>query len=138
MIAALYKSRIQKAGSNHFQQGKKTTAFGWEVIEDLLKRELNRAKTNQLCRVPGLKENYVYRDSWTRLNVKPAKIMQVGESKISKYNIIYILHASMYLYIILICSKNMSSVNLRNVYKIQTPQMQFKFKKLFCFSRHVT
>ena len=46
MIAALYKSKLQKAGSNHFQQGINTTTFGWEVIEDLLKRELNRAKTN--------------------------------------------------------------------------------------------
>lgn len=27
--------------------------------------------------VPGLKSNFIYRDSWTRLNVRPAKIMQV-------------------------------------------------------------
>ncbi len=56
------------------RQGKDAHPFSWEVIEGLLDRELKRG---QMCRVPGLKENFVYRDSWTRLNVKPAKIMQV-------------------------------------------------------------
>ena len=51
--------------------------FGWNSIEEMLHRELERKRNNQLSRVPGLKENYVYRDPWTRLNVKPAKIMQV-------------------------------------------------------------
>lgn len=70
MIAALYASRSR--GANRFSiQG---TNFGWKAM---LKREVERMKKNELVRVPGLKENYVYRDSWTRLNVKPAKIMQV-------------------------------------------------------------
>jgi len=43
----------------------------------MLAREIERKKSDQLPRVPGLKENFVYRDAWTRLNVKPAKIMQV-------------------------------------------------------------
>lgn len=43
----------------------------------MLKREITRISENKLPRVPGLKESYIYRDSWTRLNVKPAKIMQV-------------------------------------------------------------
>lgn len=74
MIAALYLSRASKS-SNRFECG--GVQFGWEVIEDMLKREVARMKKNQLPRIPGLKESYVYRDSWTRLNVKPAKIMQV-------------------------------------------------------------
>ena len=43
----------------------------------MLNREVERMKKNELVQVPGLRENFVYRDSWTRLNVKPAKIMQV-------------------------------------------------------------
>ncbi len=77
MIAALYKSRLDGTQPSMFSQGKDAHPFGWEVIEGLLDRELKRAQIGQMCRVPGLKENFVYRDSWTRLNVKPAKIMQV-------------------------------------------------------------
>lgn len=73
MIAALYLSR--PGGSNKFEKGGVT--FGWQSIEAMLDREVQRKKNDQLPRVPGLKENFVYRDSWTRLNVKPAKIMQV-------------------------------------------------------------
>ena len=39
-------------------------------------REMQR-QSGSLKRVPGLKELYVHRDIWTRLNVKTAKIMQV-------------------------------------------------------------
>ena len=74
MIAALYASRSSGSANCFSRQGKQ---FGWKAIEDMLKREVERMKKNELVRVPGLKENYVYRDSWTRLNVKPAKIMQV-------------------------------------------------------------
>ncbi len=75
MIAALYLSRKTKS-SNQFQH--KDVQFGWEALEDMLKRELTRISRNQLPRIPGLKESYIYRDPWTRLNVKPAKIMQVN------------------------------------------------------------
>ena len=51
--------------------------FGWSAIEDMFKREVRRARDGIPRRVPGLRESYVYRDIWTRLNVKPAKIMQV-------------------------------------------------------------
>ena len=74
MIAALYLSRRTKS-SNHFLH--KGVHFGWEALESMLKREVNRIRQNQIPRVPGLKESYIYRDPWTRLNVKPAKIMQV-------------------------------------------------------------
>ena len=73
MIAALYASR--PGYSNNFEKGGIT--FGWQAIEAFLHREIQRKRNDQLPRVLGLKENFVYRDSWTRLNVKPAKIMQV-------------------------------------------------------------
>ena len=73
MIAALHHSRSNS--SNHFTH--ETITFGWEAIEKMLIREVTRIKKRQLPRVPGLKESYVHRDPWTRLNVKPAKIMQV-------------------------------------------------------------
>ena len=40
--------------------------------------EVGRLKEQKKVRVPGLKSNFVYRDSWTRLNVRPAKKMQVS------------------------------------------------------------
>ena len=75
MIAALYLSRKTKS-SNHFQHN--GVQFGWEALENMLKREVTRISRNQLPRVPGLKESFIYRDPWTRLNVKPAKIIQVN------------------------------------------------------------
>jgi len=72
MIAALYSSRV--GGTNRFTNN--NVVFGWEPIERLLEREIHRKRKDELPRVPGLKESFVYRDSWTRLNVKPAKIMQ--------------------------------------------------------------
>ena len=36
-----------------------------------------KAKNGQTRRVPKLKYSYIVCDSWTRLNVLPAKIMQV-------------------------------------------------------------
>lgn len=73
MIAALYSSRI--GGSKNFQRSGKS--FGWNTIESVYKSDLSRAKVNISRRVPGLKYCHVVRDSWTRLNVLPAKIMQV-------------------------------------------------------------
>ena len=76
MIAALYASRSNgKNSSNKFLHDEQH--FGWENIEAMLAREVLRRTQNRLPRVPGLKESHVYRDPWTRLNVKPAKIMQV-------------------------------------------------------------
>lgn len=39
--------------------------------------DLCRAQSGLSRRVPGLKYCHIVRDSWTRLNVLPAKIMQV-------------------------------------------------------------
>lgn len=75
MIAALYSSRPN--GS------KKLTVdgvqFGWETIEKVYNQEMERAEAGRSRKVPGLKYAFVYRDNWTRLNVRPAKIMQVIE-----------------------------------------------------------
>ena len=77
MIAALCSSRLDGSKPNCFKQGKKAAPFGWDALEGMLKRELGRIQNGQACRVPGLMESFVHRDTWTRLNVKPAKIMQI-------------------------------------------------------------
>ena len=51
--------------------------FGWSAIEMLYERECNRVKEGKTRMVPRLKEVHVIRDSWTKLNVTAAKIMQV-------------------------------------------------------------
>ena len=51
--------------------------FGWDTVEDVYQIDLMKAKNGQTRRVPKLKYSYIVRDSWTRLNVLPAKIMQV-------------------------------------------------------------
>ena len=83
MTAALYLSRKTKS-SNHFLHN--GIHFGWEALESMLKREVNRIRQNQIPRVPGLKESFIYRDPWTCLNVKPARIMQVH----CLYNVFYL------------------------------------------------
>ena len=41
-------------------------------------RECARVRNGQTRMVPKLKESFIIRDSWTKLNVSPAKIMQVN------------------------------------------------------------
>ena len=76
MISALFQSREQSAGGTR-SFVKDGCYFGWKVIQDLYKRELDRIKMDQVTRVPKMKESYIRRDSWTRLNVLPSKVMQV-------------------------------------------------------------
>lgn len=73
MVSALYSSREGKSKCFYLEG----VRFGWSTIVDMFTREANRARSGVPRRVPGLRESYVYRDVWTRLNVKPAKIMQV-------------------------------------------------------------
>jgi len=40
-------------------------------------REVDRARQQQTHMDPRLKEVHVLRDAWTKLNISPAKIMQV-------------------------------------------------------------
>ncbi len=70
----MYSSRTD--GTNYFNLGGVT--FGWETIQRVYQSD---PKNGISRRVPGLKYAHV-RDSWTRLNVLPAKIMQVSSSKL--------------------------------------------------------
>ena len=77
MVAALYSSR--DGGKKCFFWG--GSQFGWKAVQAVYNDEMERAKQNVMRRVPGLKRSHVYRDVWTRLNVAPAKIMQVINDK---------------------------------------------------------
>ncbi len=73
MIAALYSSRND--GTKEFS--KDGSRFGWSSIEAVYRSDICRAKGGISRRVPGVKFSHIARDSWTRLNVLPAKIMKV-------------------------------------------------------------
>lgn len=53
------------------------TEFGWKSVIDMYTRECARRAAGKARMVPRLRESYVMRDAWTKLNVAPAKIMQV-------------------------------------------------------------
>ena len=74
MINALYAS--QEGGTRDFQDGNGIT-FGWKTIVDMFARECQRRDRGHARMVPKLLETHILRDSWTKLNVFPAKIMQV-------------------------------------------------------------
>ena len=76
MVSALFSSGAS-AGKTKFFCNEGVT-FGWDTIVRLWKREEERAERGLMSEVPKLKERYIKRDSWTRLNVAPAKIMQVS------------------------------------------------------------
>ena len=76
MVSALFQSRSRaNGGTREFKND--GISFGWKCVEDMYKRELERMKVGQATRVPKLKESHIIRDSWTRLNVLPSKVMQV-------------------------------------------------------------
>eukprot|EP00732_Lithocolla_globosa_P002840 Lithocolla_globosa_v1_NODE_2002_length_2215_cov_2.562037.p2 type:complete len:177 gc:universal NODE_2002_length_2215_cov_2.562037:716-186(-) len=72
MVAQLYASR--PGGAKVFEMD--GVQFGWKSIVDLLVRERQNVKDGLARLVPDLKPHHVFRDAWTRLNVKPAKVMQ--------------------------------------------------------------
>jgi len=74
MINALFAS--QEGGTRNFTNAS-GVQFGWKAIMDLYSRECQRRDKGQARMVPKLREAYILRDSWTKLNVAPAKIMQV-------------------------------------------------------------
>ena len=80
MVSALYQSRPKSAGGTR-EFTKSGVSFGWEVLKGLYSREMERMKNGQLTRVPKLRESHIIRDSWTRLNVLPSKVMQVRTSE---------------------------------------------------------
>ena len=73
MIAALFSSRDE--GTKDFSN--ENVTFGWDTIECVYRSDLARARRGLSRCVPGLKYSHIVRDAWTRLNVLPAKIMQV-------------------------------------------------------------
>ena len=74
MINALFSSK--SGGTKDFKRGD-SASFGWASIIDLYKRDIARVDQGCTRMVPRLREAHCLRDAWTRLNVHPAKIMQV-------------------------------------------------------------
>ena len=74
MVSALHSSRT--GGTRNFCNNGQ--CFGWNSIVNVWLRDLERTKKGGLTRLPGMQERYIQWDSWTRLNVKPSKIMQVS------------------------------------------------------------
>ena len=74
MVNALYAS--QEGGTRTFEDENGVT-FGWKSIIDMFARECQRRDSGHARMVPKLREVHIIRDSWTKLNVFPAKIMQV-------------------------------------------------------------
>ena len=52
-------------------------SFGWKAVEDMYAQECAQQSSGAARMVPKLKHAHILRDSWTKLNVVPAKIMQV-------------------------------------------------------------
>lgn len=73
MINALHSSK--EGGTKTFTLNQ--SQFGWNTITCMYNRECERVRQGMTRMVPKMKEVYVIRDSWTKLNVAPAKIMQV-------------------------------------------------------------
>lgn len=76
MVSALFQSRPRDVGGTRTFE-KNGVEFGWKSVQDLYRREVDRMKSGQARRVPKLRESHIIRDSWTRLNVLPSKVMQV-------------------------------------------------------------
>ena len=85
MINSLFAS---KPGSpKKFIRGMDKSRFGWKAVQDLYKRECRRGEDN-ICRmIPGLQKSFIERDPWTKLNVFPAKIMQVHNHGINMHTL---------------------------------------------------
>ena len=75
MIDALFSSK--DSGTKLFTRDAQHCSFGWDTIIAMYKREVSRAKQQLTRMVPRMKEVHCVRDAWTKLNVSPAKIMQV-------------------------------------------------------------
>ena len=82
MINALFSSRWPD-GTKHFQL--EGVEFGWQTIIDMYSRECDRRNKGAARMIPRLREVHILRDSWTKLNVHPAKIMQV----LANYSYVY-------------------------------------------------
>ena len=72
---SLVQFQIRPNGTKSFS--KDGVCFGWVTIIEMWERDLKRTSSGKLSSLPGMQQRYITRDSWTKLNVKPAKIMQV-------------------------------------------------------------
>ena len=66
----------QEGGTRDFQDGNGIT-FGWKAIVDMFARECQRRDIGHARMVVTLLKTHTLRYSWMKLNVFPAKIMQV-------------------------------------------------------------
>ena len=73
MINALFSSKL--GGTKNFVLDE--VPFGWNAIVSMYEWECLRVSSRLTRMVPKLKEVHVIHDSWTKLNITPAKIMQV-------------------------------------------------------------
>ena len=55
MVSALYSSKLGRT-KDFLYNGVK---FGWSTVEEMFEREMQRAQSGSLKRVPGLKKSYV-------------------------------------------------------------------------------
>ena len=98
MINALFSSR--EDGTKAFELDGVT--FGWHAITALYEQECDRVHRGLTRMVPKLKKVHIIRDSWAKLNVTPAKIMQVCTRYIhnvlwgAKWDKIHFTNASLY------------------------------------------
>jgi len=80
MIAALNSSRPEVfkdfTQDNH--------QFGWKTIQKVFAEDLDRTENELSQKVPGLKYAHIYRGNWMRLNVRPAKIIQVWHAPLQE------------------------------------------------------
>ncbi|XP_014671922.1 PREDICTED: uncharacterized protein LOC106812541 [Priapulus caudatus] len=76
MINALWQSKPVTGRSRGFVTHLGGPVFGWEAVEDMWKRDKDRRARNVSREVPSLQESFIKRDAWTKLNVRPAKVMQ--------------------------------------------------------------
>lgn len=72
LINSLYSSYPSR--TKCFQRN--GVGFGWQNLIDMHQREIQRQKNGLLRYIPKMHASYITRDAWTKLNVKPAKIMQ--------------------------------------------------------------
>ena len=73
MINALHSSQV--GGPKNFTS--EGQSFEWQAIVDMFERECQRVRDGNARMIPKLHEAHIIRDSWIKLNVTPAKIMQV-------------------------------------------------------------
>ena len=99
MVNALYSSK--HVGSKIFKL--RGVEFGWQAITDLWQRECARRENGNARMVPKLRESHVLKDSWTKLNVASAKIIQVSATQRNKSY--HFTRINDYNYYILFCSR---------------------------------